>query len=76
MTELHIDYLKKIFFIMDQNRDGLVDFHDLVKLFRNMGEEPQVNYIENLIKFADPKGNGKIRFEDFCNAINSGMSLR
>lgn len=61
---------------MDQNKDGVVCRKDFQRLFENMGEEVKAEQIDELIQFANTSGTGNVTFEEFCNAINSGMSLR
>ena len=62
LTQDHIDYLRKIFFIMDQNGDGVVDRKDLTKLLENLGEVPTDEYLDALISYADIDCNGLITF--------------
>ena len=60
--------LKKAFSVMDANGDGVVTKDELKTLLSGLGEEVTDEVVDEMINIADANGDGKIQFEEFCNA--------
>ena len=53
---------------MDANKDGVVTKDELKNLLKGLGEDVTDEAVDEMIKIADTNHDGKVDFEEFCNA--------
>ena len=64
--------LRKAFDVMDANHDGFVTKDELKNLLKGLGEDVTDEVVDEMISIADANGDGKVEFEEFCNASMAG----
>ena len=64
--------LRKAFDVMDANKDGFVTKDELKNLLKGLGEDVTDEVVDEMISIADTNGDGKVEFEECCNASMSG----
>ena len=64
--------LRKAFDVMDANKDGFVTKDELKNLLKGLGEDVTDEVVDEMISIADANGDGKVEFEEFCNASMAG----
>ena len=64
--------LKKAFDVMDANKDGFVTKDELKSLLKGLGEDVTDEVVDEMISIADTNGDGKVEFDEFCNASMAG----
>ncbi len=62
------DYYKK-FKSFDENGDGTVDKHELMKAMRAVGEYPSMSELNKLIAEVDVNRNGVLEFNEFLEML-------
>ena len=51
---------------LDKDKDGRIPNPEFKQFMMNMGSKLNVEQIEDMMKEADPKGEGAIDVEEFC----------
>ncbi len=64
--------LRKAFDVMDANKDGVVTKDELKNLLKGLGEDVTDEVVDEMISIADTNHDGKVDFDEFCNASMSG----
>mmetsp|Transcript_20553 Transcript_20553/g.45326 ORF Transcript_20553/g.45326 Transcript_20553/m.45326 type:complete len:101 (+) Transcript_20553:193-495(+) len=64
--------IEKIFQLFDDNGTGTVDFRNLKRVARELGETMTDDEIREMIERADTDGDGEISLEDFYNIMVKG----
>ena len=64
--------LRKAFDVMDANKDGVVTKEELKNLLKGLGEDVTDEVVDEMIAIADTNNDGKVQFEEFCNASMAG----
>ena len=64
--------LRKAFDVMDANKDGFVTKDELKNLLKGLGEDVTDEVVDEMISIADANGDGKVEFDEFCNASMAG----
>ena len=64
--------LRKAFDVMDANKDGVVTKDELKNLLKGLGEDVTDEVVDEMIAIADTNNDGKVQFEEFCNASMAG----
>ena len=75
MSKLSADQiaeLKKAFDVMDANKDGVVTKEELKNLLKGLGEDVTDEVVDEMIAIADTNNDGKVQFEEFCQASMAG----
>ena len=75
MSKLSTDQiaeLRKAFDVMDANKDGVVTKEELKNLLKGLGEDVTDEVVDEMIAIADTNNDGKVQFEEFCNASMAG----
>ena len=75
MSKLSADQiaeLRKAFDVMDANKDGVVTKEELKNLLKGLGEDVTDEVVDEMIAIADTNNDGKVQFEEFCNASMAG----
>ena len=75
MSKLSADQiaeLRKAFDVMDANKDGVVTKDELKNLLKGLGEDVTDEVVDEMIAIADTNNDGKVQFEEFCNASMAG----
>ena len=75
MSKLSADQiaeLKKAFDVMDANKDGVVTKEELKNLLKGLGEDVTDEVVDEKIAIADTNNDGKVQFEEFCQASMAG----
>ncbi len=75
MSKLSADQiaeLRKAFDVMDANKDGEVTKEELKNLLKGLGEDVTDEVVDEMIAIADTNNDGKVQFEEFCNASMAG----
>ena len=67
-----IAQLRKAFDVMDANKDGVVTKEELKNLLKGLGEDVTDEVVDEMIAIADTNNDGKVQFEEFCNASMAG----
>ena len=57
---------------MDANKDGVVTKEELKNLLKGLGEDVTDEVVDEMIAIADTNNDGKVQFEEFCNASMAG----
>ena len=60
--------LKNAFDAMDTNKDGEITKDELKTLLSGLGAEVTDEHCDEMIAMCDANGDGKVNFEEFCNA--------
>ena len=72
LTADQIAELRKAFDVMDANKDGVVTKEELKNLLKGLGEDVTDEVVDEMIAIADTNNDGKVQFEEFCNASMAG----
>ena len=64
--------LRKAFDVMDANKDGVVTKEELKNLLKGLGEDVTDEVVDEMIAIADTNNDGKVQFEELCNASMAG----
>ena len=72
LSQDQIAELKKAFDVMDANKDGFVTKDELKSLLKGLGEDVTDEVVDEMISIADTNGDGKVEFDEFCNASMAG----
>ena len=64
--------MQKAFDVMDANKDGFVTKDELKNLLKGLGEDVTDEVVDEMITIADTNGDGKVEFDEFCNASMAG----
>lgn len=61
----------QLFRYFDRNKDGLIDFRELINCFKELGLELSEDEAEEMIMEADLDGDKMLDMEEFCRMMNS-----
>ena len=64
--------LRKAFDVMDANKDGVVTKEELKNLLKGLGQDVTDKTVDDMIALIDTNNDGKVQFEEFCNASMAG----
>ena len=67
-----IAQLRKAFDVMDANKDGVVTKEELKNLLKGLGQDVTDKTVDDMIAIIDTNNDGKVQFEEFCNASMAG----
>ncbi|KII60965.1 Calmodulin [Thelohanellus kitauei] len=57
----------------DKNEDGFVSVAEIRHILTTMGEKLSDEEAKDFIKDADPEGNGRIQYAQFCNSLTESV---
>ena len=58
-------YFKKL----DKDNDGKIPTPEFKQYMKNMGSKLSADEIEEMVKICDPKGDGSVDIDEFCQTL-------
>eukprot|EP00929_Paragymnodinium_shiwhaense_P120749 TRINITY_DN92786_c0_g1_i1.p1 TRINITY_DN92786_c0_g1~~TRINITY_DN92786_c0_g1_i1.p1 ORF type:complete len:250 (-),score=62.25 TRINITY_DN92786_c0_g1_i1:103-852(-) len=69
--------IRKVFNILDLDKNGVIDAAELRHVFAQLGEMPNEAHLNGMINMCDPRGEGVVAYEDFSQVfLNPVEALR
>ena len=75
LTKEQKKFLKNAFDAIDVNNDNSLDTYELGALLKRLGEDPTEELVNKISSIADIDADGKIDFDEFCNAVLENLML-
>ena len=70
LTEEQIAEFKEVFCLFDKNEDGTISTSELGSMLKMLGEDPQDEVLEEMIRQADLNRNGIVEFPEFLTMMS------